>query len=130
MARITVIDAICGAGKTSWMIDKMRSDNRHWLYVCPYLSECERVIKACPERRFKQPKERTEGKLAYTKADNLYELLEQGENIVTTHALFRDLTSDAGAEIRKKSYTLCLDEVMDIGRWTPSSGQPEHRVKL
>ncbi|RMS94972.1 hypothetical protein ALP58_00660 [Pseudomonas savastanoi] len=37
---IRVVDAICGAGKTTWVFDHIRNNpDKRWLFVSPYLSE-------------------------------------------------------------------------------------------
>ena len=55
--KINIIDAICGAGKTSAAINYINNstEDQHFLYITPYLTEVERVISACPNKKFKQP---------------------------------------------------------------------------
>ena len=55
--KINIIDAICGAGKTSAAINFINAspDDQHFLYITPYLTEVERIIESCPNKKFKQP---------------------------------------------------------------------------
>ncbi len=55
--KINIIDAICGAGKTSAAINYINNsiEDQHFLYITPYLTEVERIISACPNKKFKQP---------------------------------------------------------------------------
>lgn len=55
--KINIIDAICGAGKTSAAINFMNNfpNDQRFLYITPYLTEVERIISACPNKKFKQP---------------------------------------------------------------------------
>ena len=42
---VTVVDCICGSGKTSWAIDYMNTNtNKKFIYITPYLDEVERVL--------------------------------------------------------------------------------------
>ena len=53
---IKVVDAIMGAGKTSFAIQMMNErKDVNWLYITPLLNECDRIVKACPKRKFVQP---------------------------------------------------------------------------
>ena len=45
---ITVIDSICGSGKTSWAIQEINNNtDKKYIYITPYLDETERVRKEC-----------------------------------------------------------------------------------
>ena len=55
MKKVTIIDSICGSGKTSWAIDFMNeSVDKKFIYITPYLDEVERVIDGCSNRFFVQ----------------------------------------------------------------------------
>lgn len=89
ISSIIVVDSIMGSGKTSAMLNKVKSDaDGSYIYVTPYLPEVERVIKDTGYR-FKQPYNTGAGKL-----DSLHKLLAAGESVVTTHALFLMATSE------------------------------------
>lgn len=120
---ITVIDSIMGSGKTTWMLNHMNeahaqslsaaleSDGRvreqRFLYVAPTLDEVDRVIKACPELRFKDPQP-----IHGRKLWGLAQLIEAGEHICTTHALFSMLNRDIYRLLRERNYVLIIDEVV------------------
>jgi hypothetical protein len=120
---ITVIDAIMGSGKTTYMTHLMNklhteaighsfADPSHqaprFLCVTPILTEVERVKKACPDLDFRDPKP-IKGK----KLNHLSELISGGANICTTHALFRMLNKEVYAKLTDQNYTLVIDEVLD-----------------
>jgi len=112
-----------GSGKTSYVINKINEDHtRHtllsltnddhgmpcYLYVTPFLTECQRIVDSCPELRFKQPKN-VDGR----KLDHLYDLVQRGENIACTHSLFKKLSPELCASLKENGYELILDEVLD-----------------
>jgi hypothetical protein len=112
-----IIDAPCGAGKTSAAIAMMdRKDDNRYLFVTSYLDEVGRIIGGCKNRAFYEPQE------VPTKAKGIVQLLEQGCDIATTHALFMNFSAEIIRLIRAGGYTLVLDEVvsavdvMDITR--------------
>ena len=112
MNKITIIDAPCGFGKTSYAIQYMNeSIFERFIYITPFLSELDRVTKSCTEREFKKPNEKL-GK--GSKTNHFYKLLKDGNNVVSTHSLFRGVSSEISEEIKKGEYILILDEVMDI----------------
>jgi hypothetical protein len=117
--KINVVDSIMGAGKTSWAIQYMKESPGPFLYVTPIKTEIERIMKACPEQAFIQPEieERVDFKdmkVSRNKTNGLKSLLIEGENIATTHALFRLFDEETIELVRMHGYTLILDEVMDI----------------
>ena len=112
--KITVIDAMCGSGKTSWIIDRMNRENKQWIYIAPYLDEVERIIKACPKRSFKQPRAYQENGQKVTKSEDLFRLVKAGANIASTHELFKRLTEETTNMLRLQNYSLVLDEVLEI----------------
>jgi hypothetical protein len=116
---ITVIDAIMGAGKTTWIIDYMnRLLGQHhlnatglkprFIYVTPLLEETDRIRSACPIGLFKNPVP-THGRKFY----DFKKLLEKGENISTTHQLFRQLDRECYELIKGQGYTLIIDEALN-----------------
>ncbi len=105
---VTIIDKPCGTGKTSRLIKSFQRD-RQYLVVVPLLSEVERVIEQA-EVPFDQPVKGPDGKLG-----SIYDLLVQGRNIVTTHALYDDLASAAHMGFLD-GYDIIVDEVLDVVR--------------
>lgn len=109
--KIKICDSIMGAGKSSAAIHMMNTcPDRKYLYVTPYLDECQRIIDACPKLAFKSPLNWN----GLSKLHQLEELLAAGENIVSTHALFAYYRTETLDLIRAAGYTLVLDEVMNV----------------
>ena len=109
---VTVVDCICGSGKTSWAIDYMNTNtNKKFIYITPYLDEVERVLDGCVDRAFYEPKtSRGEG----SKLKDFNKLLSQGKNIASTHSLFAMVNNDTLKYLKENDYTLILDEVFDV----------------
>jgi hypothetical protein len=80
----------------------------HFLYVTPILTEVERIKKACPNLDFRDPKP-VKGK----KLNHLADLIEEGANVCTTHALFKLLNKDVYQKLTAQNYTLVIDEALD-----------------
>lgn len=130
MNKVVVVDALCGQGKTESVIEMMQKDvNGKFLYVTPYLSECHRVAGTVydPTDEDKKPITDEDGNYVYEdtarlkdfkfkhpddsfgrKGKSLCTLLSCGENVVSTHALFTELGSNAIEAA--KDYTLIIDE--------------------
>lgn len=107
---IKVVDSIMGSGKTSAAIKLMNDDfHTNFIYITPYLDEVKRIKKACPQKRFTEPKNRGKGKLS-----SLHDLLLKERNIATTHALFEMSTETTRELLASGNYTLILDEVVDV----------------
>ena len=101
---------MCGVGKTSAAINYINSssDDKHFLYITPYLDEVDRIINACPTKRFAQPK-------SYgSKLQDIKRLFNAGQNIVSTHALFNMFDDEVIDIVRTFGYTLIMDEVADV----------------
>ena len=97
-----------GSGKTTAMIDKMnRGYSLRFIFVTPYLSEVERVINNTHD--FTQPVDCGNGKL-----DSLHDLLLNGKNIATTHALFMMATEETIHLIHEGKYILVMDEAVEV----------------
>lgn len=110
MCKIKIIDAIMGAGKTSYAIQLMNEDKQsNYIYITPFLKEVTRVKQSCNNRHFVEPLNSGNGKL-----DALHNLLKDNKNIVSTHALFRMSTDTTRELIQSNNYTLILDEVCDV----------------
>lgn len=111
--RINIVDAGCGVGKTTALINKINEDNtdQKYLFITPFLTEVDRIKTSCPSKKFVSPKETDDNK---TKLKNFIKLIENGENIVTTHALFKKLNKDILNVLLLKDYILIMDEVADL----------------
>ena len=124
---IKVIDAICGAGKSTYIIDKMRDEpDRKYLYITPFLTEVEeRIPNELPELNFKTPKHLGKGKLS-----NFKDLVERDENIASTHSLFSMFTPEIVDLIVKHKYCLIIDEAIDCFGLLPDSFKPSDTMAL
>lgn len=109
--KIKVVDAACGAGKTSYAIQEMKSPfGGRFIYVTPYLKEINRVIEAT-DKDFKEPTNKNnEG----SKLEGLRKLVSKGENIVCTHELFKLCNHEILDLIEEMGYILMLDEVLNV----------------
>ena len=112
MSKITVIDSKPGKGKTSFAIQMMkeRYDDK-FIYITPFLNECERIRESCENRYFLEPNAKS-GKGSKLKHFN--ELLKEGKNIASTHALFSNINQETVDALKQENYTLILDETMNI----------------
>lgn len=110
--KVTVLDSICGSGKTSKFIEIMNNNtNNKYIYITPYLDEIQRVLNSCDNRVFYEPKtERGEG----SKLKDFNKLLSQGKNIVSTHSLFSMVNDETLKYLKEYSYTLVMDEVFQV----------------
>ena len=111
---IRIIDAPCGAGKTSWAIQMMNEEqDQHFVYCSPFLSELERIKTKVPSRRFKEPEHYVlseEGALiSSTKKESFDWLLFLKEDIAVTHSTFLNATEETESLICAGEYTLILD---------------------
>ena len=107
-----IVDAICGAGKTTAVINMINKsdEEQKYLYITPFLDEVKRIKESCPQKHFKTPKFENGG----TKLDSIKKLLAKGENIVYTHALFQKFDNAVMEIIRLNNYTLVMDEVAQV----------------
>lgn len=88
--------------------------DRKFIFVTQFLSEVARIMEHCASRGFVTPdSDLKEGK---TKLSDMLTLLENGQNIATTHALFVCCTEDVKHLIRDQRYVLVLDETVDVMR--------------
>ena len=106
--KINVLDAICGKGKTEAMINYINNTNKKILYITPFLSEVERIKLSCPDKKFKSPERRG------SKMYDIKRLLQKGENIVSTHALFKMFDEETIDITMLNDYTLIMDEVAEV----------------
>lgn len=106
---VNVIDAGCGVGKTTAMINKINNDPKNkYLYITPLLTEIKRIKDCCPSKNFKSPEEKT------TKMMDIVRLFEKGENIVATHALFKKFNEQILDLAKFNNYILVMDEVAEV----------------
>ena len=108
---VKIVDELMGAGKTSSAINfiNQSDDDEKFLFITPYLNEVSRIKKNCAGKHFKEP-----CYLKGRKLEGIKELINKGENIVSTHALFKKFDLEVIDLCRSKNYTLILDEVADV----------------
>lgn len=107
---IYVIDEMMGRGKTSAMINQINASgkNERFLFITPLLTEVERVKTSCADREFCEPED------IVTKLCNLKQLLQDRQNVVSTHALFSRFDGEVLNLVRENEYTLVMDEVTQV----------------
>lgn len=108
---INIIDAICGEGKSTSLINYMNDEKNYdkkFLYITPFLTEIERIKEKCPNRNFKSPECRG------AKIYDIKNLLSRGENIVASHALFKRFDEETIDLTLLNNYVLIMDEVADV----------------
>lgn len=112
---IHVIDAPTGQGKTNAAINYINSHEGRFLFVTPYITELERVIKACPDKDFCEPKAvYSDDNKVSSKKNGIKKLFKDQRNIVTTHALFQLFDVEMIEYCRQYGYILILDEVTNV----------------
>ncbi len=108
---VTIIDAPCGAGKTSWAIQYMNANKgKSFVYCTPFLDEIKRIRESCGWDRFKEPMPYTDG----SKLTEFNTLLAKGECIAVTHSTFLNATDETLHAIAENDYELILDEALDV----------------
>ena len=110
MCKIYVVDAPCGAGKTSGAIDMINnsSKNERYLFITPFLKEVTRIKDECKNKKFYEPQEKG------TKLNSIHWLISNEFNIASTHSLFLNFNEYTIEILKQKDYILILDEVADV----------------
>ena len=107
--KIKVIDAICGEGKTTSLINYINGKKEDkFLYITPFLSEVNRIKEECFIKNFKSPEYRG------SKMYDIKRLFSNGENIVSTHSLFKKFDEETIDLTSLNDYTLIMDEVAEV----------------
>ena len=106
-----IVDDIMGSGKSSAAINYINKSDpeKKFLVITPYLDEIKRYKQMCQSRHFKEPIYNKGSKL-----DNIRELLRNGDNVVSTHALFHKFDKDLMNVCETLGYTLIMDEVTEV----------------
>lgn len=109
MCKIHIVDAPCGAGKTSGAINLINNfDNNKYLYITPFLDEVARIKESCKIKKFYEPQ------VQGSKLNSIHWLLSNNKNIVSTHSLFLNFSDYTLEILQQKDYILILDEVVDV----------------
>ena len=113
MNKIKVIDSPCGFGKSSYAIQYINSldIDEKVIYITPFLSEVERIRNECRAKRIYTP---SAGRGAGSKMRDLIQLIREGKNIASTHALFTNINDELIEALRESNYILILDEVINV----------------
>ena len=113
--KVNIVDAIMGAGKTSAIINHINSsdEDEKFLVITPFLDEITRYRKYCNKKNFKTPTFLKDNGKA-SKLNDLKRLIDKGDNIVSTHALFQRFDNELIDLCRAKNYTLIMDEVANV----------------
>ena len=82
------------------------------MYVAPRLSEDDRIVRSCPNLRFRTPDD--EDRDDVTKLSDLKMLMHHGRNVAITHALFALCDENVCDLMKEQGYTLIIDEVVNI----------------
>jgi len=111
---ITVIDSPVGMGKTKWAISHINNlpDEQKFIFITPLLSEIERIQKECPNKDIYAPE--PEKWPNNTKSKSFKQALLENRNIASTHSLFLKIDEEVIELLRKRQYTLILDEVFNV----------------
>ena len=118
MGKITVVDAPMGRGKTSWAIQYMNnlgedSFRDRVIYITPYLDEVKRVKESVTTIDLIEPELKyDDGKS--TKLTHLKELLDVRADIISTHAMFKNIDDEIIDLLSSRGYILILDEVFQV----------------
>ena len=111
---VMVCDAIMGTGKSSAAITYLNDHkDDKFIYITPYLDEAARIKKGCPSLRFVEASDRIK-QYHWKKSEHTAALIKEGRNITTTHQAFKRYTQETLDEIKKKQYTLIIDENVEV----------------
>ena len=110
LIRVQVCDSIMGSGKSMSAIRYINETDRKFIYLSPYLEEGKRIKDACPDKDFKEPCSDADT----TKLQDLHKLLRDGENVVSTHALFKCFNETTINLVKAGDYELVLDEALNV----------------
>lgn len=113
MAAVKVIDSVMGSGKTTYAINMIEQAGPldRFIFITPFLDECDRIINTVKSRQFITPSTKISGG---SKLTHLKKLIEEGKDIVATHALFEMADEELFNLLKQNGYSLILDEVMSV----------------
>ena len=109
VGNIIIVDEMMGSGKSSAAINHINNSDERFLVITPYLDEVNRYKASCPNKHFKEPIRRRGSKLV-----DIKHLLSNGENIVSTHALFQRFDQETIDLCKSLRYNLIMDEVAEV----------------
>jgi hypothetical protein len=124
---IHVLDSLMGMGKSTALINMIKTESiasiidhqakvptKRWLVIVPTLAEVDRYVDALSTfgAPFEMPNDTFHGR----KMLHLLRMVEEGRNIVATHALFNQLSRQVYKAIEALDYTLVSDEEIEVVR--------------
>lgn len=111
MSKITIIDAPCGQGKTTWAINEMNEHpDQAYIYCTPFLDEINRIIRSTRGKHdFYQPQ-----LYETTKIEDFNRLLCEQRDIAVSHSTFLNATPETLDYIRQGEYALFVDEALEV----------------
>ena len=109
---VTIVDAMMGTGKSTWLSKTIIANNKRTVIVLPRLTELERYEKLLAE---------VDGLVSLSdkggpsKVDLFHEALMDAQVILITHSLYESyLTTDSFKLIEEGQWSLVMDEVVSI----------------
>ena len=137
MRNINVVDAPCGAGKSSFAIQMINQNpGQRFIYCTPFLDELERIRKSTGSGRFASPEYvgfDADNKMTIypTKLESFHELLRQGRDIAVTHTTLLNSNEKTFDLIGQRDYILLQDEPLDlVQRFDATSGVADHERQM
>lgn len=152
VTQVVIHDCLMGTGKSSKMIDTINNNpsDQRWIVVVPFLQECHRYAGTIcdPLTEDNQlPKKDDNGEVIYTgegcsasgrrfqhpkatnltKVEHIAKLVNEGKDIVTTHAALKLFTPNTVKDIKDAGYRLVIDEELECIRPHPVKA---HRRKM
>lgn len=113
MTKTFICDVMPGGGKSSAIIKMMNeSEGCRFIYIAPYKDEDIRIVNACKTKGFVVPTPKDSG----GRLSDLHQLLREGRNVASTHALFERYNEETIALIKDGGYTLVMDEAFQIAK--------------
>lgn len=107
---IEVLNSLPGTGKTEAAINYINSSgDEKIVFITPFIDECKRILKKCPNKGFYSPTDS-----GSTKRESFNQLVQDGVSIVATQALFKKFDRNTASLLKDKGYTLIFDEVMEV----------------
>ena len=110
MCKLNIIDSIMGSGKTTAAINFVNAlpPEQKVMFIVLYNDEVKRIKDSCREKNLMEPNYENGRKLY-----GLRELLTNGENIVSTHALLELLEEEDINLIKEQNYICFIDETIN-----------------
>jgi len=138
MTKVNIKDQLMGTGKSSKMIEEINNSDpdQRYIVVTPFLKECHRYAGTIIDEDSgdsQKPKKDEKGETVYTgegcnasgrkfqhpvsayynKVQHIEQLVERGEDIVTTHTALKLFTPSTKEAIKNAGYKLIIDEELE-----------------